>query len=79
MTPFDIVYSHREYTGRDKPFMAHHCGFTLKVLHETLRTNGFASVAGKRRARGLDLWVVAMKAQMDEGALRELATKVLPV
>jgi len=78
VTPFDIVYSHREYTGRDKPFMAHHCGFTLKVLNGTLRSNGFASVAGKRRARGLDLWVVAMKEQMDEDALRELATKVLP-
>jgi hypothetical protein len=35
-------------------------------------------VAGKRRARGLDLWVVATKQQMDEEALRELAGKVLP-
>lgn len=78
VTPFDIVYSHREYTGRDKPYMAHHCGFTLKVLNGTLRSNGFASVAGKRRARGLDLWVVATKQQMDEAALRELAEKVLP-
>ena len=78
VTPFDIVYSHREYTGRDKPYMAHHCGFTLKVLNGTLRSNGFASVAGKRRARGLDLWVVATKQHMDEGALRELAEKVLP-
>ena len=78
VTPFDIVYSHREYTGRDKPFMAHHCGFTLKVLNGTLKSNGFASVAGKRRARGLDLWVVAMKEQTDEDGLRELATKVLP-
>jgi predicted O-linked N-acetylglucosamine transferase (SPINDLY family) len=78
VTPFDIVYSHREYTGRDKPYMAHHCGFTLTVLNGTLRSNGFASVAGKRRARGLDLWVVATKQQMDEEALRELAGKVLP-
>ena len=58
--------------------MAHHCDFTLKVLNGTLKSNGFASVAGKRRARGLDLWVVAMKEQTDEDALRELATKVLP-
>ena len=79
VTPFDIVYSHREYTGRDKPFMAHHCGFTLKVLNGTLRSNGFVSVAGKRRARGMDLWVVATKQQLDEAALRELAGNVLPV
>ena len=78
ITPFDIVYSHREFTGRDKPFMAHHCGFTLKVLIGTLQSNGFASVAGKRRPKAFDLWVVATKQPMEEGALRELAGKVLP-
>ena len=41
--------------------MAHHCGFTLKVLIGTLKTNGFAAVAGKRRPPAFDLWVVACK------------------
>lgn len=78
ITPFDIVYSHREFTGRDKPYMAYHCGFTLKVLIGTLQSNGFASVAGKRRPAAFDLWVVATKQLMDEDALRKLAGKVLP-
>lgn len=78
VTPFDIVYSHRMFTGRDKPYMAHHCGFTLTVLSGTFGSNGFASVAGKRRPKHFDLWVVATKGSMEEGALRELAGKVLP-
>ncbi|MBU4261310.1 MAG: methyltransferase domain-containing protein [Proteobacteria bacterium] len=78
VTPFDIVYSHRLFTGRDKPFMAHHCGFTLKVLIGTLRDNGFASVAGKRRPTAFDLWVVASKCALVDEVLRELARRVLP-
>ena len=61
-----------------KPYMAHHCGFTLKVLIGTLKTNGFAAVAGKRRPSAFDLWVVASKCAMTDEAIRELAGKVLP-
>lgn len=78
VTPFDIVYSHRQFTGRDKPYMAHHCGFTLSVLIGTLKSNGFASVAGKRRIGAFDLWVVASKLLLDDMQLRELAGCVLP-
>ena len=59
-------------------YMAHKCGFTLKTLTQALHAAGFATSAGKRRLRGLDLWVVASKGAMDEAALRELAGKVLP-
>jgi len=79
VTPFDIVYSHRQFTGRDKPFMAHHCGFTLKVLIGTLKANGFQAVAGLRRPAAFDLWVVATKGAMADAELRILAGKVLPV
>jgi len=47
--------------------MAHKCGFTLKTLSQALHAAGFATSAGKRRARGLDLWVVATKGPMAEG------------
>jgi predicted O-linked N-acetylglucosamine transferase (SPINDLY family)/predicted SAM-dependent methyltransferase len=79
VTPFDIVYSHRQFTGRDKPYMAHHCGFTLKVLIGTLKANGFLSVVGKRRPQAFDLWVVATKGSMEDDELRALAERVLPV
>lgn len=78
VTPFDIVFSHRNFTSRDNPAMAHHCGFTLKVLCGTLRTFGFASTAGKRRPQAFDLWVVATKQTVTEPVLRELAGAVLP-
>lgn len=58
--------------------MAHKCGFTLKTLTAALQDAGFQTVAGKRRARGLDLWVLTTKAAMPEDALRELAEQVLP-
>ncbi len=78
VTPFDIVYSHRQFTGRDKPYMAHHCGFTLTALSATLKSNGFAAVAGKRRPQAFDLWVVAAKQMLSDDQIRELASKVMP-
>ncbi len=61
VTPFDIVYSHRMVTGRDKPFMAHHCGFTLKVLIGTnSRTFAANSHQNRRVARERDLDVLAV-------------------
>lgn len=58
--------------------MAHKTGFTLKTLTQTLHAAGFSTSAGKRRPRGLDLWIVASKGPMEEAALRELAGRVLP-
>ena len=58
--------------------MAHKTGFTLKTLTQALHAAGFAMTAGKRRLRGLDLWVVASKGPMEEAALRELAGQMLP-
>ncbi|MGE5471395.1 MAG: class I SAM-dependent methyltransferase [Bacteroidota bacterium] len=78
VTPFDIVYSHRNFTRRDNPYMAHHCGFTLKVLLGTLKANGFVSVVGLRRPALFDLWAVASPAELPEAALVELAGRVLP-
>ena len=73
MTPLDILYGHGAALEDGHHTMAHKCGFT-QVLH----TAGFATSAGKRRSRGLDLWVVATKGAMVEAELRELAGKVLP-
>lgn len=77
VTPFDIVYSHRRFTGRDKPFMAHHSGFTLSVLLGTLKSNGFPVCAGKRW-QSFSLWAVAAKNPMSDDVIRELAERVFP-
>jgi SAM-dependent methyltransferase len=78
ISPLDILYGHGVALAAGHHFMAHKCGFTLKTLTEALQAAGFQSIAGKRRARGLDLWVVATKDSMEEAALRELALRILP-
>ncbi len=78
ITPLDILYGHGQALAEGHHYMAHKTGFTLKTLTQALHQAGFATSAGKRRVRGLDLWVVATKGPMEEGALRELAGKVLP-
>lgn len=78
ITPLDILYGHGQALAQGHYYMAHKTGFTLKTLTQALHAAGFATSAGKRRTRGLDLWVVASKGPMDEAALRELAGKVLP-
>ena len=78
ITPLDILYGYRPALAQGNHFMAHKCGFTLKVLIETLKSNGFPLVAGKRRPAAFDLWVVASKVTMADDALIELAERVLP-
>lgn len=78
ITPLDILYGHGTALAAGHHYMAHKCGFTLKSLMAALKEAGFQSAAGKRRIKGLDLWVVASKRQLTEAALRELATRVLP-
>ncbi|WP_153296155.1 hypothetical protein [gamma proteobacterium SS-5] len=58
--------------------MAHKTGFTLKSLTQALHQAGFSTSAGKRRAQGWDLWVLATKGPMAEEAIRNLAGRVLP-
>jgi len=75
ITPLDILYGHRSSLAQGNLFMAHRCGFTQKVLHGTLQAAGFTSIAGRRRVHpNYDLWALATVEQMDEAALRVLAT-----
>lgn len=53
-------------------FMAHHTGFTLRTLVETVRAAGFRSVAGIRRDAYFDLWIVAAKEHLSEQEMQVL-------
>ena len=77
ITPFDILYGHGAAMAAGHYYMAHKCGFTLKTLTSALQAAGFQSVAGKRRAEGFDLWVLAMKERLSETKIRKLASQVL--
>ena len=78
ITPLDVLYGHGAALAAGHHYMAHKTGFTLRVLTQALQTAGFQTVAGKRRASGLDLWVVASKNPLNEDAMRELANRILP-
>ena len=59
ISPIDILYGHRSAMQSGNLFMAHHCGFTSKVLSATLQNSGFSSVV-KRRPERFDLWAFGM-------------------
>lgn len=78
ITPFDIVYSYRGFVGRDRPYMAHHSGFTLSTLVQAFKDAGFRGVIGTRRESGFDLWVLALESPASEERLRSLALEFIP-
>lgn len=79
ITPLDILYGHGAAVAAGFHFMAHKTGFTEKSLTQALQAAGFQCIAGKRRSKGLDLWMLASKGAMTEAVMRELAGKLLPV
>ena len=79
ITPLDMIFGHRASVASGNTFMAHHCGFSQKVLSATLQVAGFASLAAKRRPHPhYDLWVLATVSPVDEASLKELAAAHFP-
>lgn len=76
ITPFDIVYSYHGFVGRDRPYMAHHSGFTLTTLVQAFKDAGFRGVIGIRGS--FNLWVLAMELPQTEETLRRLAAEFVP-
>ena len=81
IAPIDILYGFRPALARGNLYMAHRCGFTQRVLISTLIAAGFAQVVAMRRgyAPYFDLWALATKSPMEEGALRRLAAEHFPI
>jgi SAM-dependent methyltransferase len=73
LTPFDLVYSHRGAVGRDKPYMAHHCGFTQSSLINIHLETGYGSAIARPRIHGFDLQILATPRKMSKRLLESLA------
>ncbi len=78
IAPLDIIYGYRPQLAAGNLFMAHHCGFTRKVLGGTLLGCGFKSVFTHRRPAAFDLWAVASKSAILEAEMRKLASQHIP-
>ncbi|MBN2427665.1 MAG: tetratricopeptide repeat protein [Deltaproteobacteria bacterium] len=75
IAPLDILYGHRASMARGNIFMAHRCGFTEKVLSNTLKKAGFMAVATMACPETFDLWAIASKSLRYEDDLRILAAE----
>jgi SAM-dependent methyltransferase len=75
----DILYGHRPSMAAGNLYMAHRCGFTRKLLADTLQACGFLRTAGVARPAAFDLWVLGTKQSLSDDAVRALAQKHLPV
>lgn len=77
--PVDMLFGFSPSIAAGNRYMAHHCGFTKKVLIATLQAAGFASVAAARRPHPFyDLWAVASVQALPEEQLRALAAQHFP-
>ena len=78
IAPLDILYGFRPQLAAGNLYMAHHCGFTKKVLNHTLLSSGFQSVASLRRETHFDLWALASKSLLSEAEVIKLASAHFP-
>ena len=72
IAPIDIIYGHRRSLKAGRHYMAHKCGFTIKVLLGVLKNCGFNSGAGS--TDGISIWVNAIK---PEDKLKEIENRFL--
>lgn len=78
VAPLDVLYGHRPSLARGNLFMAHHCGFTQKVLAASFRQAGFKIVISRARPQSFDLWIIASKSLRSEDEMHALAQLHFP-
>jgi SAM-dependent methyltransferase len=78
ISAIDILYGHRGYMAQGNLYMAHKGGFTLATLKDGLLAAGFAKAIGATRPRAFDLWMLAVKKEVPDTRLQELALAFLP-
>jgi hypothetical protein len=78
IAPLDVLFGFRPAMAAGNLYMAHRCGFTERVLVDTLGAAGFSCVGSMCRPQHFDLWAVATKNAISEDELRALAIAHFP-
>lgn len=79
ISPMDVLYGDRSAIADGRGYMAHHCGFTAKVLHMSLFMAGFGAIkVAARPAPYFDLWALATVRRCDDARLKELVSMYIP-
>ena len=77
VTAHDVIFGYRPLLAQGQIYMAHKCGFTLKVLAESLSTAGFKTIHGRRDKINFALEIIATKSQIADEAIVDLADDYL--
>lgn len=78
VTPFDILYGHRETTADGNIFMAHKTGFTYSLLDRVFFEAGFEARVGGKKLDVFALYLVAFKQKKSNEELTQIASQFLP-
>ena len=78
ISALDILFGHQLPIARGNLFMAHHCGFTQKVLVHLLQTAGFGMIASLSRPQYFDLWALATVGRVTQDEMEVLARHHFP-
>jgi len=78
IAPLDILYGLRSAMANGNLYMAHRCGFTQRVMAETLQTCGFTQAIVRQRANCLDLWALALKNSQNDDIIKAMARQHFP-
>lgn len=72
ITPIDVLYGCRLFMLNGNSFMAHHCGFTAKVLLSSINSAKFGSAVVVADNKSYALYAVATKQKMPDETLKQL-------
>jgi len=79
IAPLDILYGHRPALARGNVFMAHHTGFTSRMLMDACTEAGFAATTIQRVPSAFSLWAIAFATTPSEQQLHEAQCRMFPL
>ena len=78
ISPLDILYGHRASLKQGNLYMAHRCGFTKRVLSQTLAASGFSCMVRSRPSH-FDLWALGvLNSDKATERLQSLSSRYFP-
>ena len=79
IAPLDILYGHRPALAQGNVFMAHHTGFTSRMLMDACAEAGFAASTVQRVPSAFSLWAIAFATAPSEQQLHDAQCRMFPL
>jgi SAM-dependent methyltransferase len=78
ISPIDMLYGHRPQLARGNHYMAHRCGFTARVLANSIVSAGFSKSSATRYPSAFALWAIGTKYDCSENEMADLRRDYFP-